>query len=151
MGGWVCTEIAIEADQPLTTSALRSIPLTRIIEQLLTQPLPDADRAGGLDLKTGRRDRYDGAFDELLVGLPDSDVRKFYMGNAAKPTKARRRDRRGSAGPTDDDLERFAQAYRWALQFERHRPVAAAAERMNIGRATAHRWLKLMQARGTGG
>lgn len=139
--GWICTELRVEATRPLTTSALRAIPLSRLIEQLVSQPLTEEDFGGGLDRRTGLREYYD----STLAALPDADVRQILMSNSKRPVKVRAKPRRGGAGPTPDELQRFAEAYRWALVHQGHRPVAAAAERMSIGRATAHRWLKLVR------
>ncbi len=145
-GGLVCTECAIEADRPLTTTVLRSVPLTLLIEELLAQPLQ-------LDDEINELVRTDPDADLSLYRLPDSTLRTFYMANAKKPAKARPKNRRGGPGPTDDELERFAAAYRWARgdSKARHSPVKAAAERMSISRATAHRWLKILQDIEAGG
>jgi hypothetical protein len=138
--GWICTELLIDATRPLTTSALRAVPLSRLIEQLVTQPLTMEDYAGG-EIIDGIPDYYD----MTLADLPDADVRQIVMSNSKRPVKMRAKSRRGGSGPTPDELRRFAEAYRWALVHQGHRPVAAAAERMSIGRATAHRWLKLVR------
>jgi hypothetical protein len=139
--GLVCTDVHIEGDN-LTTSSMRAIPLTRLIEQLITAPVGQEDWGGGMDPQTGIR---------LFIwsdqeGLPDEEFRRIYLPNSRRPRKAPVKSRRGGSGPTPDELTRFGEAYSWALQDpqERKRPVAAAAERMNIGRATAHRWLKLI-------
>jgi hypothetical protein len=141
-GGWICTVAEIEgASRPLTTSTLRSIPLSQIVQQLLTMRFGKMDRGGPLDLLTGHRTNYD----KDRWSLSDLEARGFYLGNAPRPAAMKPQARRGGAGPTTEDLRRFGEAYRWALTAHRDRPVAAAAERMKIGRSTAHRWLKLIK------
>lgn len=140
IGRYVCTDVHVEGDD-LTTSAMRSIPLSRIIEQLLKKPITSEERGGGLDEATGLRLFYSPEHEHLA----DDQARRIYLNNARKrPVKARPKNRRGKAGPSDDELARFASAHLWALQKEPRRHVAAAAERMNISPATAHRWLKLI-------
>ena len=90
-GGLVCTECAIEADRPLTTTVLRSVPLTLLIEELLAQPLQ-------LDDEIDELVPTDPDVDLSLYRLPDSTLRTFYMANAKKPAKARPKNRRGGPG-----------------------------------------------------
>lgn len=141
-GGWICTAVTIEGERPLTTSTLRAIPLSQVIQQLLTMRLSKWDRGGPLDMSTGLREYYDAD----RWSLSDLEARGFYMGNAPRPPAMKPQARRGGAGPTPEELRRFGEAYRWALTAHRDRPVSAAAKRMNIGRSTAHRWLKLIKS-----
>lgn len=131
-GEWVCREVEISSDRPLTTSVLRAIPLTRIIDEFLVRKWSFEDKGGALDPVTGIREWYG----------PVESTGADYMQNTDRPAVTHRRTtRRGGSGPTVQELADFAANYRWALTHDRQRPVASAAERSGITRATAHRWL----------
>ncbi|WP_434316384.1 hypothetical protein [Leifsonia sp. P73] len=161
---WVCTEVDIESDRPITSTLLRNIPMSEIVDRLLSTQLEYADRGGPLDLATGIREWYDGGsmvgltLDELAAGgatahLSREEVEVLYLGTP--DGKARQpRATRGGAGPSESELERFAQAYKKALQTDRRSPIAKAMltlERehgLYISRASANRWRDECRRRG---
>lgn len=161
---WVCTEVDIESDRPITSTFLRNIPMSEIVDRLLNTQLEYADRGGPLDIATGLREWYDGGsmvgltLEELAAGgetahLTREEVETLYLGN----TDGRRlvpRATRGGTGPSDAELERFAQAYRKALQTDRRSPIAKAMQTLerehglHISRASANRWRDECRRRG---
>jgi len=138
-GRWICTDLEIEGNQPLTTSVLRGIPLTRIVTEFLARPWPWQDRGGALRLDLGLRQFYDTEWNDL----PDEAVRDFYLASTPTPRATRTKRKRGGVGPSEDDLRKFREVYTWALQKHSRRPVAATAEKLNISAATVYRWREI--------
>ena len=154
---WVCTELSIESEKPLTSTVLRKIPLSQIIDNLLSQQLEYMDRGGALDLGTGLREFYDGGSlsefteEELRAGgatasMTPQEVHDLYMPNASLAASTTR-PKRGGPGPSQADLERFAAGYKRALQTDRRHAIAKTMLTLKLQdppliltRATAHRW-----------
>lgn len=156
-GQWVCSEVDIDSPQPITTTTLRNIPMSRIIDKLMGMQLEYFDRGGMLDLATGLREFYDGGpiagltAEEIRAGaatadMPPEEVDEMYRGNG-RITWPQERVKRGGPPPQRDLLERFADAYRRALQTDRRHAIAktmqilkAQTPPLGISRATANRW-----------
>ena len=152
---WVCTELGIDSDRPLTSTVLRKIPLSKIIDDLLDQQLGYEERGGAYDPVTGLREFYDGGsiadltLQEFNAGgstahLTADEVRDMYMPNASVAVKIER-PKRGGKGPGRKDLERFATAYKRALQVDRRHVIAKTMQLLDqdgfkLTRATANRW-----------
>lgn len=124
----IVTGLLIAPDSgEVSTTSLRRLPLGQVVAQL------------GQRLHRKPRDEFDAAIQDAVR-----------LVTAEKAPQVQRRPREGREG----DLRRFAAAYRRALDEHPRRPVQAAADRLNISRATAHRWLALARERGllpTGG
>jgi hypothetical protein len=149
-GQWVCTEFSIDhAERPLTSTVLRKIPLSHIVDELLNRQLEYMDRGGAYDLTTGLREFYDGGSFTSLDGssrpvLTKPEVQDTYLPNS-EALPGSDKPRRGPARPPRDQLERFAAAYRLALQTNRHRAIQQAIDYLRedgfeITRSTANRW-----------
>jgi hypothetical protein len=155
---WVCTELNIESRVPLTSTVLRKIPLSRIIDTLLNQQLEYMDRGGPLDQASGLREWYDGGPTANLTleefraggataGMTKAELDALYLPNAIAQS-AEPRVKRGGPPPPLPELERFAAAYKRALQIDRRHAVARtmrilASEQprpLLLSRATANRW-----------
>lgn len=135
----VCTRLDIESDKPLTSSGLRRIPLTAILEDLSIRSLTFEDLGPPLILKSGLRRWYDVGAD-----LDDPSLRELYLVNTTS-SPATQRPKRGGEGPSSQDLTRFAQAYKVAVRTSPRRAIAETVDLLSvqgfeISRATAHRW-----------
>jgi hypothetical protein len=161
-GQWVCTEVEIQSPRPITSSLLRSIPMSQIIDRLLGAQLEYQDRGGPLDPETGLREWYDGGSiagltaAQIAAGgetadLTRAEVQSRCLANGDQvPTRAKH----GGRGPTDAELDAFATAYGRALQTDRRRSIARTIEilarehQLFISRATANRWRERLEGRG---
>lgn len=157
-GQFVCLELHVQADKPLTSSVLRKLPLSEIIEQTVTKQLGYLDRGGALDLATGLREYYDGGPTAGLTeqqinaggataNLTRREVGDLYISNSLAPPSDEPLIKRGGAPPPRELLERFAEAYKLAIQIDRRHAIAKTMQILRdqepalpMSRATANRW-----------
>lgn len=157
-GEWICAELAIDHhNRPLTSTVLRRIPLSTLIDDLLTRTWGALDRGGPFDLRSQIREFYDSGSlvgltaEQIAAGGRTADwtperVLDLYMPNANEPAVASE-VRRGGPAPTSATLARFAAAYKRALQTDRRSAIAKTIfylkqenPPLHITRATANRW-----------
>jgi len=140
---YVCTEVDVRSESPITTSVLRSIPISAIAERLASKPIGYMDAGGPFDLRSGIREWYD---DAGVDTMDQETLRWQYIaGFAEQPPHAR--PTRGGNGPSRAELERFAEAYRVALRSNPRRAMAETVDLLgrsgfHISVASAHRWRK---------
>ena len=163
---FICTDVRIESKQAITTTMLRKIPMSEIVERLVARQWDYMDRGGPLDLATGLREYYDGSMsgyteEELAAGgatahLSKEEVRSLYLGGRhGVPSVTEPRPQRGGTGPSDPELAQFAAAYKIAIQRDRRHAIAAtmrilkdSSPQLRISRATANRWRDECRTRG---
>lgn len=142
-GRYVCTEVDVRSESPISTSVLRSIPISAIAEHLASKPIGYMDAGGPYDLRSGIREWYDYAGVDTI----DQETLRwqYIAGFAEQPPHAR--PSRGGNGPSRAELERFAEAYRVALRSNPRRAMAETVDLLgrsgfHISVASAHRWRK---------
>ena len=129
---WVCTGLFIDvADKPLTTSAIRGIPINHLLDDLVRQ--------------------FGGAQDLVYNSLDTVDLEAnggFVIVSGNPHRLSTGRPRRGGRGPGKEDLENFAVLYRRALNTDRRSPVTAVAKQLGISVGTVRIWRDKCQKKG---
>jgi hypothetical protein len=142
-GRWFCSDIEIDGDRPLTTTELRRIPLTRLVEQYLRTSFGPLEQGGppdpNIEIRPGVKSRewYDGPADG--PSRTGAELLDSYVINPALSSSPDHVPKRGGRGPSDAELLQFVEAYRYAQVADPRRPVAAAIEYMSRGRS--HPWI----------
>lgn len=155
-GRWFCNRIELVGSRPLTTSELRKIPLTGIVEQFLKTRFDSSNQGGPVDEATGLREWYDGSPDDL-VPRSGRELLDNYVINDTQSSSPHRVPKRGGPPPTDDELRQFAEVYRFALEEQPRRAMAATIEYLGdpqrktqykISRTTAYNYYHRAVAEG---
>ncbi|WP_344163804.1 hypothetical protein [Nocardiopsis rhodophaea] len=128
----IMTGLIIGDDGPaeITADTLRSIRVGALMEQLFE----------GFD--PGGRPPADDFDAEVTWAL----MYDFTHRTPAPPPPERRQGR--SRGPTDEELQHFAEVYRREIRRSPRRAMTATAESVGVSRATANRWAKLCREQG---
>lgn len=135
---YVCTGLILDNDEgKVTTSSLRDIPITQIVNELVQEYAEYAH----IDVVLG-------AMIKRVGEAEDRGEHVETMSIPGTPTTQTERPKRGGTGPGKTGLDEFAIAYRQALNTDSQRPMAATAEMLDISVATAHRWRARCQETG---
>lgn len=128
---WVCVGMLIDTGgSPLTTSAIRDIPINKLLDDLIRQ------LGGGSELIWNAINTVDLA----------AEGGGFAMtAPYGRPRISTGRPKRGGTGPQPTDLESFAALYRVALNTNRRNPVSTVAEQLGISVGTVRNWRRKCQ------
>lgn len=122
---WVCTGMLIDSEgEELTTKAVRSIPISTLIDDLVLQ------NGGAADLIWNAMNTVDLGANGGGILIP-----------AATGTMPAGRPKRGGPGlNTKTKREEFAEVYKRALNTNRRSPVTAVANHYGVSLGTVRNW-----------
>ena len=130
-GKYVCTGLLVDSPEgDISTTSLRGIPINRVLTDLIAE--------------------YGADDDPVFKAVENIDLAAHggYVLFDPTPKVKANRPTRGGRGPDHEELQRFANEYKRALNIDRRSPMKTTAKAMGISVGSVHRWRALCEKKG---